>query len=58
MKILFQEEKEEDFGSGFCAPTQKHLWNLFENPHHSLAAKARIYYFQRYFITNLVCMME
>ena len=34
-----QEEKEEDFGTGFCAPTQRHLWNLFENPHHSKAAK-------------------
>ena len=32
-------EKEEDFGSGSCASTQRHLWNLFENPHHSRAAK-------------------
>ena len=32
-------DKEEDFGDGFCAPTQRQLWNLFENPHHSKAAK-------------------
>ena len=30
---------EEDFGTGFFSKTQKHLWNLFENPHHSCAAK-------------------
>ena len=35
-------EKEEDFGSGSCASTQRHLWNLFENPHHSRAAKVTI----------------
>ena len=33
------EEKEEDFGTSSCASTQRHLWNLFENPHHSRAAK-------------------
>ena len=33
------EEPEEDFGTGYLAKTQKHLWNLFENPHHSCAAK-------------------
>ena len=33
------EEPEEDFGNGYLAKTQKHLWNLFENPHHSCAAK-------------------
>jgi len=34
-----EEEKKDNFGTGFCAPTQRHLWNLFENPHHSMAAK-------------------
>jgi hypothetical protein len=24
-----------------CAPWQRHLWNLFENPHHSTGAKVR-----------------
>ena len=33
------EEVEDNFGDGFCAPTQRQLWNLFENPHHSKAAK-------------------
>ena len=33
------EEAEEDFGTGLFAPSQRHLWNLFENPHHSCAAK-------------------
>ena len=33
------EEVEDNFGNGFSAPTQKQLWNLFENPHHSKAAK-------------------
>ena len=37
--LLQQEEPEEDFGTGYCSKTQKHLWNLFENPHHSCAAK-------------------
>ena len=32
-------DKEEDFGTSSCASTQRHLWNLFENPHHSRAAK-------------------
>ena len=36
------EEPEEDFGNGYLAKTQKHLWNLFENPHHSCAAKVKI----------------
>ena len=36
------EEKEEDFGTSSCASTQRHLWNLFENPHHSRAAKVTI----------------
>ena len=34
-----QEETEEDFGTGLFSKTQKTLWNLFENPHHSCAAK-------------------
>ena len=38
---LQQEEPEEDFGTGYCSKTQKHLWNLFENPHHSCAAKVK-----------------
>ena len=33
------EEVEDNFGEGCCSPTQKQLWNLFENPHHSRAAK-------------------
>ena len=33
------EEVEDNFGNGLCAPTQRQLWNLFENPHHSKAAK-------------------
>ena len=37
------EEVEDNFGNGFCAPTQKQLWNLFENPHHSKAAKVLTY---------------
>ena len=41
-------DKEEDFGDGFCAPTQRQLWNLFENPHHSKAAKVRIKYYFLY----------
>ena len=36
------EEVEDNFGNGFCAPTQRQLWNLFENPHHSKAAKVPI----------------
>ena len=36
---LSQEETEEDFGTGIFSKTQKTLWNLFENPHHSCAAK-------------------
>ena len=34
-----EEEVEDNFGDGCCAPTQRQLWNLFENPHHSRAAK-------------------
>ena len=33
------EQEEDNFGDGCFAPTQKQLWNLFENPHHSRAAK-------------------
>ena len=33
------EQEEDNFGDGCFAPTQKQLWNLFENPHHSKAAK-------------------
>ena len=33
---------EEEFGDGMCAVTQKRLWNLFENPHYSSAAKVII----------------
>ena len=49
-KAAAEEEgdKEEDFGDGFCAPTQRQLWNLFENPHHSKAAKVRIKYYFLY----------
>ena len=35
-------EVEEDFGTSSCASTQRHLWNLFENPHHSRAAKVSL----------------
>ena len=35
-------EAEEDFGTSSCASTQRHLWNLFENPHHSRAAKVSL----------------
>merc|ERR1712208_216936 len=34
-----QAVQEDDFGTGCCAPMQRHLWNLFENPDHSKAAK-------------------
>ena len=34
-----QDESLEDFGNGLCAGNQRTLWNLFENPHHSPAAK-------------------
>ena len=36
-------EAEEDFGTSSCASTQRHLWNLFENPHHSRAAKVSVF---------------
>ncbi len=39
LSSMFQKKQEADFGDGCCAPTQKRLWNLFENPHHSSAAK-------------------
>ena len=45
IKFAIQEEKKDNFGTGFCAPTQRHLWNLFENPHHSMAAKGSFYVF-------------
>ena len=38
-EVAQDEEVEDNFGNGFCAPTQRQLWNLFENPHHSKAAK-------------------
>ena len=34
-----KDESLEDFGEGMCAGHQRTLWNLFENPHHSPAAK-------------------
>ena len=40
---LLQAVQEDDFGTGFFAPMQKHLWNLFENPDHSKAAKVTAY---------------
>ena len=36
-----QAVQEDDFGTGCCAPMQRHLWNLFENPDHSKAAKVK-----------------
>ena len=33
------EQEEDNFGEGCFSPTQRQLWNLFENPHHSRAAK-------------------
>ena len=41
-EVAQDEEVEDNFGNGFCAPTQRQLWNLFENPHHSKAAKVPI----------------
>ena len=41
-------EAEEDFGTSSCASTQRHLWNLFENPHHSRAAKVSQCFCWRY----------
>ena len=35
-------DEEEYFGTGLLATTQKRLWNLFENPHHSCAAKVSL----------------
>ena len=36
------EQEEDNFGDGCFSPTQKQLWNLFENPHHSRAAKVSV----------------
>ncbi|XP_023326887.1 potassium voltage-gated channel protein Shab [Eurytemora carolleeae] len=52
-----KEEKEEDFGSGFCAPTQKHLWNLFENPHHSFAAKCVAVVSCLFVVVSTLCLI-
>ena len=37
--LLQDEDLDEEFGDRGCALTQKRLWNLFENPHYSSAAK-------------------
>ena len=42
VKCCQGDNVEEEFGDGMCAVTQKRLWNLFENPHYSSAAKVRI----------------
>ena len=34
-----EEGPEEDFGDGYFANYQKALWDLFENPQSSIAAK-------------------
>jgi len=51
------EEKEEDFGTGFCAPTQRHLWNLFENPHHSKAAKVVAIVSCLFVVVSTLCLI-
>ena len=55
--IQFQEEKEEDFGTGFCAPTQRQLWNLFENPHHSKAAKGVAIVSCLFVVVSTLCLI-
>jgi hypothetical protein len=50
---------DEDFGTGFGANTQRRLWNLLENPHHSSAAKVRIIYTEQHsgFLYRLVAFI-
>ncbi|XP_023324508.1 uncharacterized protein LOC111698406 [Eurytemora carolleeae] len=33
------DDQDEEFGNGLFSSSQRRLWNLFENPHHSGAAK-------------------
>jgi len=51
------EETEEDFGTGCCAPTQRHLWNLFENPHHSMAAKVVAIVSCLFVVVSTLCLI-
>ena len=37
--LVLQAVLEDHFGNGCCVRVQRHLWNLFENPDHSKAAK-------------------
>ena len=50
-------EAEEDFGTSSCASTQRHLWNLFENPHHSRAAKVSLTTSGVIYIHDLQCVL-
>jgi len=51
------EEVEDNFGNGFCAPTQKQLWNLFENPHHSKAAKVVAIVSCLFVVVSTLCLI-
>jgi len=51
------EEKEEDFGTSSCASTQRHLWNLFENPHHSKAAKVVAIVSCLFVVVSTLCLI-
>jgi len=49
--------QEDDFGTGCCAPMQRHLWNLFENPDHSKAAKAVAVVSCIFVIVSTLCLI-
>merc|ERR550532_2016511 len=49
--------QEDDFGTGCCAPMQRHLWNLFENPDHSKAAKAVAVVSCLFVIVSTLCLI-
>jgi len=51
------EDADEDFGNGIFAPSQKHLWNLFENPHHSCAAKVVAVVSCMFVVVSTLCLI-
>jgi len=49
--------QEDDFGNGCCEKAQRHLWNLFENPDHSKAAKAVAVVSCIFVIVSTLCLI-
>ena len=51
---MLQAVLEDHFGNGCCVRVQRHLWNLFENPDHSKAAKVQLWFRLRAIMMTMV----